>query len=71
MGASLPPTKESDPLYFYDFTGEEALYDIVYHPDITPVMYRAMQAGCLVSNGYSMLQYQGYDQFRLFTGETY
>lgn len=71
MGASLPPTKENDPLYFYDFTGEEALYDIVYHPDITPVMYRAMQAGCLVSNGYSMLQYQGYDQFRLFTGETY
>jgi shikimate 5-dehydrogenase len=34
-------------------------------------MARALAAGCRVSGGYSMLQYQGYEQFLLFTGEEY
>lgn len=71
MGASLPATEENDPLYFYDFKGTEALYDIVYHPEVTPVMHRAAQAGCTVANGYSMLQYQAYRQFKYFTGVDY
>ena len=71
MGAHLPSTEDNDPLYFYDFKGTEALYDIVYHPEVTPVMHRASLAGCKVSNGYSMLQYQGYRQFKYFTGEDY
>lgn len=71
MGATLPATEENDPLYFYDFKGTEALYDIVYHPEITPIMHRASNAGCRVSNGYSMLQYQAYKQFKHFTGEDY
>lgn len=71
MGARLPSTEDNDPLYFYDFKGTEALYDIVYHPEVTPVMHRASLAGCKVSNGYSMLQYQGYRQFKYFTGEDY
>lgn len=71
MGATLPATEENDPLYFYDFNGNETVYDIVYHPEITPVMHRAAAAGCKVSNGYSMLQYQAYRQFKYFTGVDY
>ena len=47
------------------------LFDIVYVPSSTPVMVRAAQAGCRVCNGYSMLEYQGYEQFELFTGQTF
>ncbi|MBR2462284.1 MAG: type I 3-dehydroquinate dehydratase [Spirochaetaceae bacterium] len=71
MGASLPSSEENDPLYFYDFKGTELVYDIVYHPEVTPVMHRAAAAGCKVSNGYSMLQYQAYRQFKYFTGVDY
>ena len=71
MGASLPATEENDPLYFYDFKGTESVYDIVYHPEVTPIMHRAAAAGCKVSNGYSMLQYQAYRQFKYFTGVDY
>jgi 3-dehydroquinate dehydratase/shikimate dehydrogenase len=42
------------------------LYDIVYKPETTPIMARAAKSGCKVENGYSMLQYQGEEQFRLF-----
>ena len=71
MGASLPATEENDPLHFYEFKGYEALYDIIYVPDITPVMSRAQSAGCRVANGHSMLEYQAYQQFQLFTGVDY
>lgn len=71
MGSSLPATEENDPLFFYDFKGYEALYDIVYEPEITPIMSRAMAAGCKVANGKSMLEYQAYQQFKIFTGADY
>jgi 3-dehydroquinate dehydratase/shikimate dehydrogenase len=71
MGSAGVSDHENDPLIFYDFNGKEALYDIVYIPAITPVMARAAAAGCKVSNGLSMLKYQGYEQFRIFTGEEY
>ncbi len=47
------------------------LFDIIYVPEVTPVMERAARAGCKVCNGYSMLKYQGYEQFELFTGVQY
>ena len=68
MNSKLPATEENDPLYFYSFSGKEMLIDIVYVPSVTPVMARAAEAGCRVCNGYSMLKYQGYDQFKYFTG---
>jgi 3-dehydroquinate dehydratase/shikimate dehydrogenase len=71
MNATLPFTEDNDPLYFFDFTGNELLFDIVYVPERTPIMEHASEAGCRVSNGYEMLKYQGYKQFELFTGEPY
>lgn len=66
-----PSNEANDPIYFYQFKGTENLYDIIYSPEITPVMARAKSAGCNVSNGYSMLKYQGYMQFKMFTGVDY
>lgn len=63
--------EKNDPLYFYTFNGTESVYDIIYTPQMTPLMVRAKNAGCKVSNGYSMLKYQGYKQFKLFTGVDY
>ncbi len=64
-------SEKNDPIYFYKFRGNEMLFDIVYEPSITPVMRRATSAGCKVTNGYKMLEYQGYMQFKLFTGQDY
>lgn len=71
MNGEGPSNEENDPLYFYDFRGNELLFDIVYVPSITPVMKRATLAGCRTCNGYKMLEYQAYEQFKLFTGQEY
>ena len=69
MNSDAPSSKENDPLYFYDFRGNEMVFDIVYTPEVTPIMRRAAAAGCRVCNGYKMLEYQAYEQFKLFTGK--
>ena len=71
MNSEDAPNKENNPIWFYNFKGHEYLYDIVYDPQVTPVMQVAKQAGCKVCNGYSMLKYQGYRQFKYFTGVDY
>lgn len=71
MKSDEPSNPENDPIYFYDFTGKEMVFDIVYVPEVTPVMARAAKSGCKVINGFDMLKYQGYEQFNLFTGKNY
>lgn len=71
MNAEGFSSAENDPIYFYNFKGHESLFDIVYTPATTPVMRRAFQAGCRTCNGLKMLQYQGYMQFKIFTGVDY
>lgn len=71
MNSEDAPNKENNPLWFYQFKGSENLFDIVYDPLVTPVMKLAQEAGCRVCNGYSMLKYQGYRQFKYFTGVDY
>ncbi|QTQ14806.1 type I 3-dehydroquinate dehydratase [Treponema parvum] len=63
--------EDDNPVWFYEFTGDEKLFDIVYAPEVTPVMAQAKAAGCKVCNGLPMLLEQGYEQFKLFTGEEY
>ena len=55
-----------DPLAFYEFTGRESVYDLVYEPDVTPTMARARAAGCRAENGLSMLAAQAREQRRLY-----
>ena len=71
VGMSVDDPKADDvidPIPFYNFRGDELLFDIICKPAITPVMKRASYAGCRVNNGYRMLEYQAYKQFKLFTG---
>jgi 3-dehydroquinate dehydratase/shikimate dehydrogenase len=65
------PDVEADPIEFFSFSGHEAVYDVIYHPEKTRMLKRAEKAGCRICNGYGMLQYQAYLQYRLFTGVDY
>jgi len=55
-----------DPIPDYVFTGREAVYDLVYVPEVTPLIARAKKAGCKVENGFSMLIAQAREQRRLW-----
>lgn len=71
MNSTEPSNSQNNPLYFYRWTGNEILFDVIYTPKVTPIMERAMAAGCKVCNGEAMLKYQGYEQFKIFTGVDY
>lgn len=60
-----------DPIYFYNFRGNELIFDVICKPAITPLMKRASLAGCRVCNGYRMHEYKSYAQFKLFTGHNF
>lgn len=64
-------SSENDPISFYSFRGNELVFDLNYSPAITPIMKRASLAGCRTCNGYKMLEYKTYEQFKLFTGKEY
>lgn len=66
MGSTEIANQSNDPIWFYDFKGSEFVYDVIYSPEVTPVMARADASGCKVCNGASMLRYQGIAQFELF-----
>ena len=71
MTSTTPQNDQIDPISFYNFKGTELVFDIIYKPAVTPVMKRASLAGCRVCNGYKMLEYQAYEQFKLFTGKKF
>ena len=57
-----------DPLAWYEFSGRESVFDLIYRPERTPLLARARAAGARVCNGWSMLRYQAAEQFRIWTG---
>lgn len=59
-------TPNDDPIPFYQFTGTEALYDLVYQPSATALMTRAAKVGVRTENGLSMLKAQARLQHNLF-----
>lgn len=67
----MHPLENINPLEFYDLTGKEFLYDIIYTPKETLFLKSGLDAGCQILNGWSMLLEQGYRQFKLFTGYEY
>jgi 3-dehydroquinate dehydratase / shikimate dehydrogenase len=69
--AGMSPREDEDPLELYDFSGKELVYDLIYKPEETKLLRRAREAGCRTQNGYGMLQYQAYRQFKLFSGRDY
>ena len=65
---NLADFEEEDPLYFYNFRGNELLFDAA-SSYFSPVMKRASLAGCKVCNGNKMTEYKACEQFALFTGQ--
>lgn len=61
----------NDPIPFYTFHGHEFVYDMIYSPEKTPFLERAEKAHCKICNGRTMLEYQAYEQFEIFTGVPY
>ncbi|MCL2211933.1 MAG: type I 3-dehydroquinate dehydratase [Treponema sp.] len=56
----------SDPIESYTFTGKEAVMDLIYTPPVTPLLERAMSAGCKTMNGYDMVIRQACMQYTRF-----
>lgn len=44
------------------------LFDLNYHPSLTPLLAEGRRRGCCTRDGLEMLARQGEQQFRLFTG---
>jgi 3-dehydroquinate dehydratase/shikimate dehydrogenase len=67
----MSPQEDADPLPAYQFTGRETVFDLVYVPQTTVFLQRALAAGCRVITGEQMLLAQAFEQFRFFTGSDY
>jgi 3-dehydroquinate dehydratase/shikimate dehydrogenase len=59
---------QGDPLDWYEFTGREAVFEIIYRPERTAFLQRALSAGCKATNGWRMLRYQSAAQYKIWTG---
>jgi 3-dehydroquinate dehydratase/shikimate dehydrogenase len=67
----LGDTEGQDPLEWYEFTGREIAYEIIYVPKWTKFLTRAKKAGCKLLFGEDMLVNQAFGQFERFTGQPY
>ncbi|MDR3324518.1 MAG: type I 3-dehydroquinate dehydratase [Spirochaetaceae bacterium] len=64
----MEPDLNGDPLPHYQFSGKEAVIDIVYKPARTAFLKRALAAGCLAINGEDMLFRQAVAQYKHLVG---
>lgn len=69
QATSVGMNSTEDPLSFYEFTGKEAVFDLIYHPAKTRLLARAEAAGCRITNGYRMLCHQAAGQYKLWMNE--
>ena len=69
--SNSPENISDDPIYFYNFTGTEKVFDLIYEPERTKLLQRAKKSGCKISNGYQMLELQAIEQFKIFTRRNY
>jgi 3-dehydroquinate dehydratase/shikimate dehydrogenase len=67
----MTPKEDSDPAPEFIFSGREIVYELVYSPQKTSFVRRALKAGCRVVYGRQMLIAQAVRQFQLFTGSEY
>ncbi len=66
----MSPREDVDPLSFYEFSGSETVYDLVYNPEETALLARAAQAGCTVISGKEMFDAQAEAQAQAFAAYT-
>ncbi|MDR1948301.1 MAG: type I 3-dehydroquinate dehydratase [Spirochaetaceae bacterium] len=62
---------DGDPMPEFKFYGREKVMDLIYKPERTRFLKRAIAAGCPVLNGYEMLLAQARYQYRHFLGREF
>ncbi|MCL2832707.1 MAG: type I 3-dehydroquinate dehydratase [Treponema sp.] len=67
----MEPDTEGDPLRFYNFSGKELVFDLIYKPEKTRCLCRAESAGCKIINGYDMLMRQARYQYQYYMGKEF
>jgi 3-dehydroquinate dehydratase/shikimate dehydrogenase len=55
----------------FKFYGQERVMDLIYKPERTHFLKRALAAGCPVLNGYDMFLAQARYQYRYFMGSEF
>ena len=66
---SVGMSSNENVLSFYEFSGFEYVFDLIYNPEKTNLLQRAEEKHCKICNGYSMLKYQAEEQFKIFMGD--
>ena len=66
---SVGMLSDENVLPFYEFSGSEYVFDLIYNPEKTQLLKNAEKKGCKICNGYSMLKYQAEEQFNIFMGD--
>lgn len=62
----MHPDKTGDPIPFYEFSGDEIVYDLIYNPSQTALLTRAARAGCRTISGEHMFLAQALRQSEYF-----
>jgi 3-dehydroquinate dehydratase/shikimate dehydrogenase len=65
--ARMGENDSGDPVAMYSFCGREDVMDLIYQPERTAFLKRAVDAGCRIQNGYDMFIRQAQYQYALFT----
>ncbi len=63
---SVGLNSDADPIPDYKFRGDESVFDLVYHPETTALMARALAVGARAENGFKMLVNQAACQRELY-----
>jgi 3-dehydroquinate dehydratase/shikimate dehydrogenase len=69
--AGMEGNDSGDPVAMYSFCGRENVMDLIYWPEKTNFLKRAVDAGCRIQNGYDMFIRQAQYQYALFTGKEF
>jgi shikimate dehydrogenase len=63
------PQEGQSPLKLEVIPKNVVVYDVVYNPQMTPLLESAQRAGANILGGLAMLVYQGAASFKLWTGK--
>ena len=69
VGMSGGPASNESPLPVSALRPGQAVFDVVYRPEVTPLLAQAAEAGCQTIGGLEMLVIQGALSFELWTGK--
>ncbi|MCY4107470.1 MAG: shikimate dehydrogenase [Chloroflexi bacterium] len=69
VGMSGGPAPDESPLPTSALRLGQVVFDVVYRPEVTPLLAQAAEAGCRTIGGLEMLVIQGALSFELWTGK--